>query len=87
MVTFGSGTSITWLFTTSRGLLEPPGAQLVEHLALEGNGAQDAVEGRYTVGGDQDPLPFSHVDIPHLAFQARPEFGQVHAPEGVGNSG
>ena len=39
------------------GLLEPPGRQLVQHLALVGHPGDDPIECRQPVRGDEEPLP------------------------------
>ena len=36
------------------GLVKPPGAGLVQHLPLEGNGGEDAVKRALAIGGDQN---------------------------------
>ena len=43
-----------WFGATSRVLLEPPGGQAVEHLPLEGDGPEHAVEGADPVGDDDE---------------------------------
>lgn len=51
-----------------RRLLHPPGAGLVEDLALEGDGRQQAVKGRLPVGGHNHQLIPQVVRVAHLAL-------------------
>lgn len=50
-------------------LLHPPCAGLVEHLALERDGGQQAVEGGLAVGGHNHQLVTQVVCVAHLALQ------------------
>jgi len=68
-------------------LLEPPGAELVEHLALEWDDPQDAIEGGDAIGGDQHALPIDHVDVAHLALQTLAQMRQIDARQGIRNGG
>lgn len=52
-------------------LLHPPGRGLVEHLALEGDGGQQAVKRALPVGGHDDQLVAQVVCVPHLALRYR----------------
>ena len=66
-------------------LLEPPGAQLVEHLALVGDRTEDAVESRNAVGGDQNALAIRGVDVADLAGLLLAPPGQVNRSQCVGH--
>ena len=53
-------------------LVEPEGGQLCEHLAFVGDaGAEDVVERRDAIGGDEQQLVADLVDVAHLALPMR----------------
>ena len=63
-------------------LLEPVGRELVQHLTLERDRAQDDVERAQPVGGHEDPPAAPAVALPHLAVVVLAEAGQVDPLEG-----
>ena len=67
---------MTWLGQMSRGGLEPEARGLRQHLALERNGRQVAVEGAEAVGGDEDARAVGEiVVVAHLAAVAARKLG------------
>ena len=82
-VTLGSGTSRTWFGTTSCGLLEPELRQAVQHLALEGDGGEHAVERAQPVGGDEEQPVALAVDVADLAPVALAQGVEVGLGQGV----
>ncbi len=64
------------------GLGEPPGAELVEHLPLERNRAQHAVEGGHAVGCHQHAQAAAPVHLAHLAGHSRPPGGHLEIAQG-----
>ena len=54
-------------------LFEPPGSELVQHLTAIRNGAQDIVERRDAIGGDQGEGVAEIDDVAHLADDERSE--------------
>src|SRR5262245_16696028 len=59
------------------GLLEPERGDLVEHLALEWQRADDDVEAAHAVGDDDRAAPVAHVAVAHLALDASSERWEI----------
>ena len=63
--------------------LEPVCGDLVQHLALEGDGAEDAVEGGDAVGRDEGAAAaWQQVTVAHLAADSLAD-GEVRSAERV----
>ena len=66
------------------GPVEPPGRELVEHLALVRHAGDDPVERREAIGGDEQPLSVRegvrHADLAVAAIVER----QVDVAQGCG---
>jgi len=78
--TFGSGYSMTWLGQMS--LVEPETRDLGQHLALQRNRGQHAVEGRKPIACDQDAPPVGQVVIvAHLAGVMVRQLGDRRIPQ------
>ncbi len=74
----GDGDDVVW--DDGFCLFEPEGGELVKDLPLEGNGADDAVECRYPVGGNQDSaiaLNVAFADFSLVSFAEAFERGGV----------
>src|SRR5690606_7875598 len=68
-------------------LLEPPGREAIEHLSLERQRADDAVEGADAVGDDDEaPAILRRVVVADLAFVLAAEGIEVGPLEGLGQS-
>ena len=67
------------------GVAEPPGGGEVQHLALEGHGAQLAVEAGHAVGGDQHHLVVALEAVAHLpdVQVLRVDAVQIRSRQGV----
>ncbi|MEZ4613575.1 MAG: hypothetical protein R2838_25600 [Caldilineaceae bacterium] len=65
-------------------LCKPERGQLVEHLALVGHQAEDAIEGRQPVGGDEEEPVVAAVYVAHFAAGLGAEERQIGRPQGKG---